>query len=242
MVFYFMRFRIYELKKEAEFKVAREKLERELQISTLASIKSQMNPHFVFNALNTVQSYIFTNDRDNATDYLNKFSELTRMILDMSNKEKITIAEEIKALKLYLELEKRRFEDAIDYQIVVHDEISADMMQIPSMLVQPYVENAIKHGLLHKKGEKKIKIEFVKEEHAVVVFIDDNGIGRKKSQELKALKPSSHRSFASEANKKRLQLLNQNRENTIDIEYLDKLDSYGNPLGTMVVLAIPLNF
>lgn len=242
MVFYFMRFRIYELKKEAEFKTARERLERELQISTLASIKSQMNPHFVFNALNTVQSYIFTNDRDNAIDYLSKFSELTRMILDMSNREKITLSEEIKALTLYLELEKRRFEDSFEFSITVNEDMTPDMIPIPSMLIQPYVENAIKHGLLHKKGERKLRIEFIKENNAVVVFIDDNGIGRKKSQELKALKPSSHKSFASEANRKRLQLLNQGRENTIDIEYLDKLDSYGNPLGTMVVLAIPLNF
>lgn len=242
LVFYFMRFRIYELKKEAEFKSAREKLERELQISTLASIKSQMNPHFVFNALNTVQSFIFTNDRENASDYLSKFSELTRMILDMSNKEKISLAEEIKALTLYLELEKRRFEDSISYQIVINENINPDMVQIPSMLIQPYVENAIKHGLLHKKGEQKLKIEFVRENNAVIAFIDDNGIGRKKSQELKAKKPSSHKSFASEANSKRLELLNQGRKNTISIEYLDKIDSYGNSLGTMVILAIPVNF
>lgn len=241
-VFYIMRFRIYELKKEAEFKSAREKLERELQISTLASIKSQMNPHFVFNALNTVQSFIFTNDRENASDYLSKFSELTRMILDMSNKEKITLSEEIKALTLYLELEKRRFEDSISYQIVVNENINPELIQIPSMLIQPYVENAIKHGLLHKKGEQKLKIEFVKEDNAVIAFIDDNGIGRKKSQEMKAKKPSSHKSFASEANSKRLELLNQGRNNTISIEYLDKIDSYGNSLGTMVILAIPINF
>jgi len=242
LVFYFMRFRLYELKKEAEYRTAKEKLERELQISTLASIKSQMNPHFVFNALNTVQSYIFTNDRDNATDYLQKFSELTRMILDMSTREKINLSEEIKALTLYLELEKRRFEDTIEYQIVVNENIAPEMVQIPSMLIQPYVENAIKHGLLHKKGDRKLKVEFVKEGNAVIAFIDDNGIGRRKSQEMKASKPSSHRSFASEANKRRLQLLNQGRKNTIDIEYLDKMDSYGNPLGTMVILAIPLNF
>lgn len=242
LVFYFMRFRIYELKKEAEFKSARERLERELQISTLASIKSQMNPHFVFNALNTVQSFIFTNDRDNATDYLSKFSELTRMILDMSNKEKITLSEEIKGLTLYLDLEKRRFEDTIEYNIIVNENINPDMVQIPSMLIQPYVENAIKHGLLHKRGDRKLRIEFLREENAVIAFIDDNGIGRKKSQELKAMKPSSHKSFASEANSKRLQLLNQGRKNTVDIEYLDKIDSYGNSLGTMVVLAIPLSF
>lgn len=242
IVYFFMRFRIYELKKEAAFKSEKEKLQRELQISTLTSIKSQMNPHFVFNALNTVQSYIFTNEKENASDYLSKFSELTRMILDMSSKEKITLTEEIKALRLYLDLEKKRFEDTIDYQIVTNGITNADLIQIPSMLIQPYVENAIKHGLLHKKGERKLKIEFVREGNAVIAFIDDNGIGRKKSNEMKILKPSSHKSFASEANSKRLAILNQGRENTIDIEYLDKSDSYGHTMGTMVILAIPLNF
>jgi|694.fasta_scaffold27339_3 ligand-binding sensor domain-containing protein/signal transduction histidine kinase len=242
IVYFFMRFRIYELKKEAAFKSEKDKLQRELQISTLTSIKSQMNPHFVFNALNTVQSYIFTNEKENASDYLSKFSELTRMVLDMSSKEKITLTEEIKALRLYLDLEKKRFEDTIEYQIVVNGISNPDLIQIPSMLIQPYVENAIKHGLLHKKGERKLKIEFLREGNAVIAFIDDNGIGRKKSNEMKMLKPSSHKSFASEANSKRLAILNQGRENTIDIEYLDKSDSYGHTMGTMVILAIPLNF
>lgn len=238
----FMRFRINELRKEAEFKTAKERLEKELQLSTLTSIKSQMNPHFVFNALNTVQSYIFTNDKDNAIDYLNKFSDLTRMILDMSSREKITLSEEIKALNLYLELEKERFEDNFEYQLVVNENIAPELIQIPSMLIQPYVENAIKHGLLHKKAERKLKIEFLREDNALIVFVDDNGIGRKKSYEMKLAKPSGHKSFATEANLKRLQLLNQGRENTIDIEFLDKVDSFGNPQGTMVILAIPLNF
>jgi LytS/YehU family sensor histidine kinase len=164
------------------------------------------------------------------------------MVLDMSSKEKITLTEEIKALRLYLDLEKKRFEDTIEYQIVVNGISNPDLIQIPSMLIQPYVENAIKHGLLHKKGERKLKIEFLREGNAVIAFIDDNGIGRKKSNEMKMLKPSSHKSFASEANSKRLAILNQGRENTIDIEYLDKSDSYGHTMGTMVILAIPLNF
>lgn len=242
LAYSFMRFRIAELRKESEFKAARDRLEKELQLSILTSIKSQMNPHFVFNALNTVQSYIFTNDKDNAIDYLNKFSDLTRMILDMSNKEKIPLSEEIRALSLYLELEKKRFEDNFSYQLIVNEKISPELMSIPSMLIQPYVENAIKHGLLHKVGERRLKVEFVREGNALVVFIDDNGVGRKKSYEIKMAKPTGHKSFATEANKKRLQLLNQGKSNPIDIEYLDKMDSFGNSEGTMVILAIPINF
>ncbi len=242
LAYSFLRFRLNELRKEAEFKTAKERMEKELQLSTLASIKSQMNPHFVFNALNTVQSYIFTNDKDNAIEYLNKFSDLTRMILDMSNREMIPLSEEIKALNLYLDLESARFEDNFNYKLIVNDNVMPELIQIPSMLIQPYVENAIKHGLLHKSTERKLRIEFLKENKTLVVFIDDNGIGRKKSQEMKMAKPMGHKSFATEANKKRLQLLNQGRENTIDIEFLDKSDGFGNPDGTMVVLAIPVNF
>jgi hypothetical protein len=238
----FMKFRLSELRKEAEFKTAKERMEKELQMSTLTSIKSQMNPHFVFNALNTVQSFIFTNDKDNAIDYLNQFSDLTRMILDMSNREMIPLSEEIKALKLYLNLESKRFEDNFNYKFIVNENVNPELIQIPSMLIQPYVENAIKHGLLHKQSERKLRVEFLKENTTLVVFIDDNGIGRKKSQEIKASKPNAHKSFATEANKKRLQLLNQGRQNTIDIEYLDKTDGLGKPDGTMVILAIPINF
>jgi len=242
LAYSFMRFRLNELRKEAEFKTAKERMEKEIQMSTLTSIKSQMNPHFVFNALNTVQSYIFTNDKDNAIEYLNKFSDLTRMILDMSNREMIPLSEEIRALNLYLDLESIRFEDNFTFELKVNENVNTDLIQIPSMLIQPYVENAIKHGLLHIQRARKLKVEFLREDNALIVFVDDNGIGRKKSEEMKLSKKSGHKSFATEANKKRLQLLNQGRANTIDIEFLDKTDGLGRPNGTMVILAIPINF
>lgn len=242
VVYLFVSFRLSKLRKEAELMTAKERLEKELQISTLTAIRSQMNPHFIFNALNTVQSYIYTNDSKNASDYLSKFSELTRMILDMSNKEKIALADELRALRLYLQLEEKRFDGNFHYNIIIQNDVNIDEIKIPSMIIQPYVENAVKHGLLHKKGERRLRIEFVVEGKALIVFVDDNGIGRQKSEEMKKNKQRSHTSFSTLANKRRLELLNQGRVNTIAIEYLDKVDSYNNSLGTMVILSIPFNF
>ena len=215
------------------------KLEQELQQSMLASIKSQMNPHFLFNALNTIQSYIYTNDKENASQYLGKFSTLTRMILDMSNKDIVTIAEEIKALQLYLELEQLRFEDKLKYTFNVDNNISTETTFIPSMLIQPYVENAIKHGLLHKKNDWFLSLHFTKANEGITIIIDDNGIGRKRSEELNKHKAKHHQSFATNANRKRLEILNRGLMQHIALEVIDKKDSYGNSLGTSVKLFIP---
>ena len=178
----------------------------------LSSIKAQMNPHFLFNALNTIQSYIYLNDKESAIMYTSKFSDLTRNILEMSTKDTITLDEEIKSLTLYLELEKMRFEDTFNYEVNIDRELNRDYIKIPSMLVQPYVENAIKHGLLHKKNNRVLKLTFKKENNLVVIIIDDNGIGRKRSQELNKIKNRMHQSFAMEANKKRLEILKNNFE------------------------------
>ena len=214
-------------------------LEKELQQSILTSIKSQMNPHFLFNALNTVQSYIYTNEKENATKYLGKFSELTRMILEMSNKPSVTIATEIKALQLYLDLEKQRFEEKLNYEFNCDRNINAETSYIPSMLIQPYIENAIKHGLMHSKNKWLLSINFTKVEKGILVVIEDNGIGRKKSIEFQKHKNLKHQSFSTTANKKRLEILNQGFNNNISVEIIDKEDVFGHSLGTKVLLNIP---
>jgi sensor histidine kinase YesM len=223
-----------------QFETEKNKLEKELQQSTLASIKSQMNPHFLFNALNTIQSYIYQNDKQNASQYLGKFSELTRMILEMSNREKVSITEEIKALKLYLELEQLRFEEKLKYEIVVTKNVDEEMIHIPSMLIQPYVENAIKHGLLHKKDNWLLHISFERKENTLIVMVDDNGIGRKRSQELQKLKLKQHQSFAMSANEKRLNILNKGLEKPIALQIIDKTNDSGEACGTTVILNIPI--
>lgn len=212
-------------------------LESNLNKSLLASIKSQMNPHFIFNALNTIQAYIYMNDKKNASGYLSKFSKLTRHILDFSEKEKVQLTEEINALELYLELEKMRFQDQFVYEIR-YDKSDVLGVSIPSMLIQPYVENAIKHGLLHIEGIKKLLITFDLNDPFLFVEIDDNGIGRKKSAELQAKRMDNHVSFSSKANELRIQLLNGSEE--IGVEIIDKIDSNRQVLGTTVKLKIKI--
>ena len=239
LYFYFQQ-KLRREKKSNDLLAQKIKLEQELQQSMLASIKSQMNPHFLFNALNTVQSYIYTNDKENASQYLGKFSELTRMILTMSNKEKVSLAEELKALQLYLDLEYLRFEDKLIYTITVADTISNETIYIPSMLIQPYVENAIKHGLMHQKNKWLLQLNFMQLHNSIIVTIDDNGVGRKASEAINQQRYKSHTSFATEANQKRLTILNKGLQQTIALLITDKIDEFGYAQGTTVTLTIPI--
>jgi two-component sensor histidine kinase len=216
------------------------KLEKELDRSMLASIRSQMNPHFIFNALNTIQSYIYLNDKPNAISYLGKFSSLTRLILEMSNHEKVCLRDEIEALKLYLELEKMRFEESLDMEMDIEPSIKVEQCFIPTMLIQPYVENAVKHGLLHKKDNRSVRILFrLKPNDMLEVTIEDNGIGRKRSAELNA-KSSRHKPFSTEANQKRLEIMNKAIPEGFTVTYIDRVDAQGRAEGTTVVLLMPL--
>lgn len=215
-------------------------LERNFDRSVLTAIRSQMNPHFFFNALNTIQSYIFENDRQNAGNYLSKFSKLTRMVLEMSANDLITLAQEVDALQLYLELEKARFDGDFTFEMTFDENVDREMIRIPPMIFQPYVENAVKHGLLHKKGDKHLSLHFTCEQQQLITKIDDNGIGRKRSAELNRIRSEYHASFASEANQKRLELLNKGRNNKLGVEYIDKTNDNGQSAGTTVIISIPL--
>jgi sensor histidine kinase YesM/ligand-binding sensor domain-containing protein len=215
-------------------------LEQNLRKSVLTAVKSQMNPHFFYNALNTIQAFIYTNDKENAGKYLLKFSKLTRQVLEMSEKDLVGLDEEIQTIKLYLELEQARFEDDFEYQILVQGIQNPEAIKVPPMLIQPYIENAIKHGLLHKTGQKKLDIEFNIENHLLIVCINDNGIGRSRSMELNRKRNNEHKSFAGEANTKRLELLNYGRTNKLVLEYIDKFDEFGQVNGTQVIIRIPI--
>ncbi|MGL4364384.1 MAG: sensor histidine kinase [Bacteroidales bacterium] len=215
------------------------KLEGDLRASLLSSIKSQMNPHFFFNALNTIQSFIFSDDKRSAASYLGKFARLMRMVLEMSAKEQVTLQEEIDALKMYLELENTRFNQSLDYTIEVAAPLDTANLYIPSMIIQPYIENAVKHGLLHIKGEKKLRVFIHQEANCLKVRIEDNGIGRKRSAELNKIKQEKHHSFATDANLKRIELLN--KENPmIGVEYVDKEDENHRAQGTLVLITLPV--
>lgn len=241
LVLIIMLYRIKGIKLQNKLHLEKVILEKDLRQSLLASIRTQMNPHFIFNALNTIHSFIYTNDKINASEYLVKFSELTRLILEMSEKELVTLKEEIQALELYLSLENVRFNNLLDYNFIVDSSIVKDYLRMPPMLIQPYVENAIKHGLLHKKGEKKLFIYFTLTQHLLTITIEDNGVGRAKSFEINKNRNKSHHSFSTTANKKRIQILNESN-NTVQtgVETIDLYNENNEPIGTRVIIEIPL--
>ncbi len=214
-------------------------IEKQYRESELKALKSQMNPHFIFNALNSIQEYIVLNKKNLASDYLGKFADLIRTYLDHSDTGNITIQEEVDSLNLYLELEKLRFENQLDYTIIIGENINQQAITIPTMLVQPYVENALKHGLLHKKSDRKLSITFKKiTDISLECCIEDNGIGRKKSEEINNKKIKAHKPFALKATGNRLDLLNYKKDNKIGVKTIDIFEEK-QPTGTKVVLNIP---
>jgi len=214
-------------------------LEQDLERSILTSIRSQMNPHFIFNALNTIQSYIYLNDRPNAISYLGKFSSLTRKVLENSGQELVPVAEEVETLRLYLELEQMRFSDNMEVEVNVAPDIHGGKSRIPPMLIQPYVENAVKHGLLHKKDDRRLHVTFRADGTFLEVTIEDNGVGRKRSEELNR-RGRNHRPFSTQANEKRLEIMNRTTTPGFTVAYHDLHDDDGRPTGTRVVLRMPM--
>jgi hypothetical protein len=234
------RLRLKNIQKEVSFITEKMSLEKELNKSILTSIKAQMNPHFFYNALNTIQSFLYTDKKRDASNYLSKFSDLTRMILEMSDKESIKLHEEIEAIKLYLELEKMRFENDFVFHLNISSDVDLEMINIPSMLIQPYIENAIKHGLLHKEGDKNLFISFNRIGNDLQVMIEDNGVGRKQSQKLKNFRNINHQSYATKANQKRLELINKYNKNVKPVEIIDLYNQNEEGIGTKVILHIPI--
>ena len=236
------RWQLKKTKRENQLILDKINLEKDLNESKLIAIKSQMNPHFFYNALNTIQSFILSNDKKQALTYLAKFSALTRKILVMTEKENISIAEEVKTLKLYLDIEKARFEENFNYEINISENIDSENTKIPSMLLQVYIENALKHGLLHKKGLKNLEIKFSENQENILIEIIDNGIGREKSAALNAIKNKNHTSFATRAMKNRIDLLNSNKKEKMKIEIIDVYNQKDQSSGTKVSIKIPINF
>ncbi len=212
----------------------RTNLEKQLKSSEITAIKAQMNPHFIFNALNSVQDLIMLKDIRSSNIYLGKFADLMRKTLEISSHDFIPLSQEIELLHLYLDLEKLRFGEDFIYSIKNNTkDVEAEKLQIPVMLLQPYVENAVKHGLLHKKGKKHLDINFSIKDNFLVCEIIDNGVGRKKSAEIN-LRRTKYKSFATEANKKRIDLINETYSQKIILNTIDLFDN-DMPIGTKVI-------
>ncbi len=203
------------------------------------ALRAQMNPHFIFNTLSSIQHYISNNDTDAALKYLSKFAKLMRSIMDNSKQPMIPVAEEINALNLYLELEVMRFDKKFKYHINVDQSIDQNYDRIPSMLIQPYVENSIIHGLLPKDSAGKISITLQKLGNSILCTIEDDGIGRQRSKDFKKNRIHQHKSMGMSITKERLDILNSSLNSNINAEIID-LQENGISSGTKVKLIIPL--
>lgn len=211
-------------------------LNQNLAESEMKALRAQMNPHFMFNSLNAIQQMVMNNENDNAFKYLGTYSKLTRQILENSEKKWITVKDEMKFLELYLQIESLRFEHAFRYKIEVTDEVMPNTDKIPAMIVQPIVENAIKHGLLSKPGEKNLLIRFDRKDETgpLEVTVEDNGLGRAATLSLK--KDTDHNSMSLGITENRLQLLDNQGGSKMVVEDLRNVD--GSPSGTRVHLLI----
>jgi LytS/YehU family sensor histidine kinase len=201
-----------------------------------------MNPHFIFNSINSVQYFMTENDAKSSQKYLAKFARLIRYVVDNSKPTVVPLKIELEALQLYLELESLRFEDRFEYAIHVDSLIDLDQYQIPSMLIQPYVENSIWHGLMHKEGKGRIDVNLVLVDHVIKCTVVDNGIGRKKSQEIKNKnRNGTKRSLGLTITENRLDIINQITNLNLSVAISDITDKNGNIAGTKVELTIPIN-
>ncbi|MBL7741746.1 MAG: histidine kinase [Chitinophagaceae bacterium] len=207
----------------------------------MQALRAQMNPHFIFNCLNSINRYIVKSDQTTASLYLTKFAKLMRLILDNSNSKNVILSNELEALKLYIEMEALRFDKKFTYEINIEGNIGTDTIEVPPLIIQPYVENAIWHGLLHKEqnGHLHIRVSMAGE-GMLQCIIEDNGIGRIKAKELKSKTATSRKSLGMQLTESRLGLLNKHAELNASVEIIDMQNSNEEAAGTKVVLKIPV--
>ncbi len=237
LLFLMLIFFIY--KRQLNIQKQKSKQINELNLSKLTAIQSQMNPHFIFNSLNSIQDLVLQQNAPKAYDSIGKFALLIRKIMHHSEKEFIDIEEELSILNVYLEMELLRLKKDFIYEI---NSNNLTDIEIPPMLLQPYIENAIKHGLLHKKGEKKLLINMQIKDNVFVCEITDNGIGRKKSAEIKERQNKLYESFSSHSLNKRLAILKNHFGGNFGVQIMDLYDTENNALGTKVIVNAPFKY
>jgi LytS/YehU family sensor histidine kinase len=215
-------------------------MNRRISEVTQANLRQQMNPHFIFNTLNSIQYYMYRHDKLATNVYLTKFSNLMRKVLENSQHTSIPLQDELDALNLYLELEKIRFKDKFDYEINVDEEIDTIMYKVPTMLIQPYVENSICHGLIPAEEKGMIKIDLTLNKNYISCVIEDNGIGREAAQQMKSVNGNSHNSIGTRIVSSRLELVNSLYGTNLKTIYTDLKKNDGEPEGTRVEIHIPI--
>jgi LytS/YehU family sensor histidine kinase len=204
------------------------------------ALQSQMNPHFIFNCLNSIQQFVFDQDMMATNEYITGFARLIRATLNNSSRTLISVSEEVEYLRDYLSLEKMRFKTKMDYQVQVEPGVDIQHSLLPPMLLQPYVENSVRHGLRHKKsGQGFIHIQFRKDKEHLLVIIQDNGIGRKKAMEYKTGEHIEYQSKGMSLTSARIQMLRVLYKTEIDVQIDDLRGEHGQAAGTRIEIRFP---
>ncbi len=207
----------------------------------MQALRAQMNPHFIFNALASINNFILKKDQEQASIYLIKFSKLIRLILENSTLPLISLEQELEALKLYIELEALRFQYQFDFEIILSDELDTTSIKVPPLILQPFVENAIHHGLMPKNAPGNLKVVISEKENTLLLNIEDDGIGRLSSDLLKAnSNHRKHKSMGMQVTSERIGFLNKEHTENSNITIKDLTDDEGNGSGTVISIQIPV--
>lgn len=227
-------YRFKQQRRNRENKLKEENIEIENKL-----LRSQMNPHFIYNSLNTIQSFISSNNKLSAMNYISKFGILTRNILENSRKAYILLSEEIETITTYIEIENIKRTNPFDYSININDDIDIESSMVPSMLAQPFIENAIKHGLREDQPDSRLEINIEHDHNTLLWTITDNGIGREKASEISAKKNIKHQSLGMQITNERLKSLSFQRKTHFYYEIIDLKDGNGLASETQVILCAP---
>ena len=230
---YFMRVR----KIRREEKMTGE-INRQIAEARLVALRAQMNPHFIFNSLNSIQHFISGSEKENALKYLSKFSKLIRLVLENAGRNTITVGKELQMLEFYIELEALRFSNAFTYKIFMDKEINKDVVEIPSMLLQPFVENAIIHGLLNKDTPGKLEVNITRKGNKLVCVVEDNGVGRAAAAIIKEKKMLRDESLGVKMTAERMLMLERTSGKKTNMKIIDLADPDGSPCGTRVEIEV----
>lgn len=227
-------------RRRQRMKIEEAQMQNKLSRLELKALQAQMNPHFIFNALNAIMHFILNENKLQANLYLSMFARLMRLFLDASKSNYIALEDELEMLRLYIDLEMLRFKDKFDFTLQTDPNIKSDTIEIPSMILQPLIENAINHGLANKKGKGTLLLKLQKKESSdwLTFIIEDNGVGREAANKIRKASLKKHKSHAKNIIESRIQILNATFTEHIDIKTIDLIDDNGNPAGTRVEVNI----
>jgi LytS/YehU family sensor histidine kinase len=240
-VWFIWKSRLMAIRSEAQLKQREAEFKQQLGELEMSSLRSQMNPHFIFNVLNSINRYTLDNDSESASMYLSKFAKLVRMVLENSRNERITLEKELQALELYIQMEAMRFKERLQYEIEIDPSVDMQFIKIPPLMIQPYVENAIWHGLMHRKEGGKITIKVAQPHESLLeVVVQDDGVGRARSAELGSKSATHKQSFGMQITSERLEMVNRLYKTNMQTRIEDLFDGEGKAAGTKVTISFPI--